>query len=241
MVVLSGAAFRFGWLWVCRRGALSLRDRALWASGTSRRMLRAFGVDSTVSGEPPPCGLLVSNHLGYFDIFLYSALAPCIFISKDEVRSWPLLGYLARFAGTVFINRGSARDGSALLAQIEAPLREGCVVMCFPESASTDGSHVRPFHPLLFEAAIRAQAPITPAAVSFRSDALPEDRLAYWGDDTLLPHLLQATSPKRVRGQVKFGAALPEVTDRKRAAAAAHRWVADRREEWKETEKESAV
>jgi len=54
----------------------------------SRRGLRNSGIRVEVTGAPAVAGLIASNHLSYLDILVYSAIAPCAFIAKREVRSW---------------------------------------------------------------------------------------------------------------------------------------------------------
>ena len=86
-----------------RHGDLGLR--AQWLSRWSRRLLRVLAVRVAGLGLPPQCGLLVSNHLGYLDVLVLAAVQPCVFVAKAEVRHWPVLGVLARLAGTRFVRR----------------------------------------------------------------------------------------------------------------------------------------
>src|SRR5580692_10031015 len=80
-------------------------ERAAWLSRSSRRHLKIFGYSASVSGDIPKSGLLFSNHLSYLDVLAISAVAPAVFVSKAEVRRWPLFGWLAAIAGTVFVER----------------------------------------------------------------------------------------------------------------------------------------
>src|SRR5690242_15551310 len=79
--------------------------RAEWLSRSSRRHLRIFGYSADVSGPIPKSGLLVSNHLSYLDILAIASTTPAVFVSKAEVRHWPLFGWFAAIAGTVFVDR----------------------------------------------------------------------------------------------------------------------------------------
>jgi 1-acyl-sn-glycerol-3-phosphate acyltransferase len=76
--------------------------RAVWLHRSSVPVLKKiFNCTATVTGPVPRTGLLVSNHLSYLDIILISAITPSVFVSKAEVRNWPLFGWLASRAGTV--------------------------------------------------------------------------------------------------------------------------------------------
>src|ERR1039458_8736433 len=79
--------------------------RAAWLSRSSRRHLKIFNYSARVSGEVPLSGLLISNHLSYLDVLAISAVTPAVFVSKAEVRRWPLFGWFAAIAGTVFVER----------------------------------------------------------------------------------------------------------------------------------------
>ena len=79
--------------------------RAMWLQNTSRRLLRVFRIEIKSAGDIPSSGLLVCNHLSYLDILVLSALAPCVFVAKREVKSWPVFGWFAKLGGTVFVHR----------------------------------------------------------------------------------------------------------------------------------------
>src|SRR5213593_3273567 len=79
--------------------------RAMWLQNSTRRLLRVFRIETQFTGDIPSSGLLVCNHLSYLDILVLSALAPCVFVAKREVRHWPVFGWFAKLAGTVFVHR----------------------------------------------------------------------------------------------------------------------------------------
>src|SRR5882757_6216546 len=81
------------------------RVRAAWLHRSSRRHLKIFGYSADTAGTIPKTGLLVSNHLSYLDTLAICATTPAVFVSKAEVKKWPLFGWLATLGGTVFIER----------------------------------------------------------------------------------------------------------------------------------------
>src|SRR5205823_2110243 len=95
---------------VVPRSRRRLRLRARWLQRTCRAGLRVHGVRLSTTGSPAPGALVVSNHLSYLDILLFAALTPVIFVAKREVKHWPVFGWLARLAGTRFIDREKRSD-----------------------------------------------------------------------------------------------------------------------------------
>jgi len=173
-----------------------------------------------VIGQPPASGLLVSNHLSYLDIMLYGATMPCVFVSKTEVRAWPIVGLLAALGGTVFIDRKSTVSATEAATKIEELLAAGILVLIFPEGTSSDGLEVLRFYPFLFEPAVRQGAPITTAAIAYTAEPeVPESSLCYYGDISFAPHILKTMQLQTVWGTIRFAPSGNVYADRKRAAA----------------------
>ena len=69
-----------------------------------RGLLHLLPLQIHCHGQPAASTrLLVSNHVSWLDIVLIGAHAPVHFLSKAEVRDWPVIGWLASAAGTLFI------------------------------------------------------------------------------------------------------------------------------------------
>jgi len=181
-------------------------------------VLRRLGISRRVFGATPAKGLIASNHLGYLDILLYGATVPCVFVSKMEVRAWPLLGLLASLGGTVFIDRKSAASTAEAARRIEDLLTAGVLVLVFPEGTSSDGAGVLRFHPSLFEPAVVAGAPVTAAAIGYSSGGGAGERdLCYYGEISFAPHLIETLELLDIVATLRFG--FPQFYgDRKQAA-----------------------
>ncbi len=165
--------------------------RALWLHRWSRLACRLLGLRLTIEGALPRAGFLVSNHLSYLDIIALSALQPCVFVAKREVARWPIFGWLALAAGTIFVHRTRRLAAAESARQIREALAEGCLVVLFPEGTSSDGSLVLPFKSALLQPAFDAGRPTSAAAIRYRvEDGTAADEVCYWGDATLVPHLV---------------------------------------------------
>jgi len=209
--------------YVCLRAMLkrelSYSERALWLQRCCRKVLQHLGVRVTSQGAAPLNGLLICNHLSYMDILVLSSFTPCCFLSKAEVRRWPLLGLVARVAGTVFLHRGSSSALVRANDELCNRLAQEVPVALFPEGTTSDGSSVLPFHASLFEAALKSEAPLTPAYITYfvERGSLAED-VCFWGDMTLVPHLFKLFSKPALHAYVTFGDIACGFRNRKEAA-----------------------
>ncbi|MEO5937286.1 MAG: lysophospholipid acyltransferase family protein [Terriglobales bacterium] len=210
--------------WVLAGGNLALAKRAQWLHRWCVFALRLLGVRYEVEGARPATGLIVSNHLSYLDIMVYSAILPVLFVSKKEVRGWPVMGLLAHLAGSRFLDRSRSSDAHRVQNEVQEALDQGCRVLVFPEGTSTDGNSVLPFKPALFESAV-GRHDVTVAHLGYQVSAGAVDQdVCYWGDMTFLPHLVRILSKQWVAARVQFG--IPaRFGDRKQAAVETNRLV----------------
>lgn len=208
------------------RGRPSLAARARWLRRYTTLLLPRLGVTWEVEGPVPTSGLIVSSHLSYLDILTYSAAAGCSFVSKAEVRSWPLFGWYARLAGTIFVWRQSARDSARACDRLRRALEAGHLVTLFPEATTSDGETILPFRATMFQAAIDAGVPIVPAAIGYElDDGSVKHDICFWGDMQPFPHAMKLFSKRAIRCRMRFGPPLPSSAARKSLAIQAHEWV----------------
>lgn len=133
-----------------------------------KRIVQVVGGKVTVYGEPAVAGsLLASNHVSWLDIPLLGGQTDITFLSKSEVKDWPVIGWLAKRAGTVFIERGKLNGAKGASEKIEARLQHRERVLMFPEGTTTDNINILPFHARLFAAAVTANAQIQPVAIHY--------------------------------------------------------------------------
>jgi len=212
---------------VATQGKIRREDRIV--RGWAARMTRVLGVHVHVEGEPPQAPfLLVSNHLSYVDVVVFMSQLDARLLSKAEVKSWPVLGWLARFGGTLFIDRANRRDIPRVLSEIESTLEQGRGVVFFPEGTSSPGLEVMPFKASLFEVAVKGQIDIATAAITYT--AVPGERPAqwstcWWGDMEFAPHLIGFLRVSRVDATLRFGEQHLRGEERKELATSAHREV----------------
>ena len=168
----------------------------------SAAVLDALGIELEADlTHLAPGVLLVANHVSWVDIFVINAAVPAAFVSKEEVRRWPVIGWLAWKNDTVFLRRGSRGHARVINAEIADILGQGKVVAVFPEGTTTDGRSLLHFHAALLQPALAAGRPVLPAAIS------------YWelnGDRSLAP---------RYDGDISLGECTGAILRRRRIIA----------------------
>lgn len=175
----------------------------------AREMLGVLGIRLELRGQPPMTGpmLLAANHISWLDILVMHAARHCRFVAKAEVRRWPLIGRLATGGGTLYIERESRRDAMRVVHHIAESLQRGEIVAVFPEGTTSDGVTLLPFHANLIQAAISADAPVQPVALSFIDARTGDLSLSpcYIGDDTLVGSIWRTLSGPPLAAVVHYG------------------------------------
>jgi 1-acyl-sn-glycerol-3-phosphate acyltransferase len=181
-----------------RLDATGRQARIQWWSA---KLLRMFGLELHGSGTPRPgATLLVANHVSWLDIAAIHAMAPqARFVSKADVLDWPLLGWLIKGAGTLFIERERKRDAVRVLHQVAQALQAGESVAVFPEGTTSASGTLLPFHGNLLQAAITTATPVQAVALRY-SDARHRFSPAaqYLGDTSLLQSMWSVVCADRL-------------------------------------------
>jgi 1-acyl-sn-glycerol-3-phosphate acyltransferase len=159
-----------------------------WSLG----MLRHLGMQLEVQGDfHPGPKLIVINHVSWLDIMAVHAVCPeARFVSKADVRQWPVVRHLVDAADTLYIERERRRDALRVVQQMSDALREGHTVAVFPEGTTGVGRELLPFHANLLQAAITSEVHVQPVVLRFadrHSNFSPA--AAYVGDTTLAQSL----------------------------------------------------
>jgi 1-acyl-sn-glycerol-3-phosphate acyltransferase len=188
----------------------SQQRREATVQAWSQRMLRVLGIPLHVQGQAPVQGplLLVANHISWLDILVMHAARHCRFVSKSDVKHWPLIGTLATGGGTLYIEREKRRDAMRVVHHMAESLKAGDIVAVFPEGTTGDGETLLPFHGNLIQAAISANVPVQPVALRFvdRATGKNSEGPLYLGDDSLLQSLWRTLAGRPFVAHVRFGA-----------------------------------
>lgn len=169
-----------------------------------------LGIQTTLKD---PRGLLkkgghfiITRHVGYIDGLVLAALSPLTFVSKSEVKHWPVLGWVVRVSGTIFINRRQKSAITASLAAMQERVRRSINVLLFPEGTSTDGTAVRPFQTPVFAAPLMSRTGILPVVIEYsRIDGRPirrRDDICWYGQVPFKNHLWHLLQFRTIEAEV---------------------------------------
>ena len=172
---------------------------------------RIIGIRTRVCGTPDDrVALVVANHISWIDVVLIGGLRPVSFLSKAEISKWPVIGYLARKGGTLFIERGNGFEHAAQL--IGQRLHSGSSVAFFPEGTTSDGTEIRRFHPRLFMAAIDGNISVQPVVIEYPDQHAPtgvHPKASYSSDTSFISHALTILGEPHIRATVHYTDSLP--------------------------------
>lgn len=221
-LLLGACSLDYGLRIRARRKAGDLRSRAQWLQRWAKWIGRGIGLKSTLRGSPVAEGLLISNHVSYLDILVLASHQPMVFVSKAEVRRWPILGWITSMGGTLYLDRGSRVAAARMSKDLGDVLSQGVPVAFFPEGTSTSGEQVLEFHSSLFSHAAETLVMVVPAGIRYRlEDGSVANEVAFWGDMSFMPHFLNLLTKTRIQAELHMGVPLEKDSDRKQLARAA--------------------
>lgn len=185
----------------------------------SLKMMRLCGLSLVVHHDDARLDagvMVVSNHVSWMDIFVINAWCPTPFVSKAEVRRWPLVGWFARQLDTIFLQREKRSDAKRIMHELAGRLERDKRLCVFPEGTTSGGHVLQPFHTNLFQAPVTAGRPVQPVCLMYE-DAHGNQTLApaYVDDVSLMQSLDAMLRAKPLTAHVYVGDALPSGDDRR--------------------------
>ncbi len=157
---------------------------------------------------------IVSNHLGYLDGIVLGSLFPVVFVTKLQVKRWPVIGQLLTLLETIFVDRENKNDILRVVNRISKTLRKETNVLVFPEGTSTNGEKLLPFQSTFFAAPLMAHAAVVPVTLIYKFvdqqpvSAVNRDRIYWYGDMSFAPHLWDLLGASRIEVSVKIHPAI---------------------------------
>ena len=195
---------------------------AKYAQKWARCVCTALCIEITAQGETPEFdnALIVANHVGSPDIFILGSYFQVVFVSKEEVRDWPLIGFLADLGHTIFVNREKKQQVRETIFSIKDRLNSGLSVLLFPEARVTDGKDVYPFKSAHFEAAILSGKPVLPVMIHYEDSENP--KIAQWGNQTFIFHIIALLKNPKLKATITVFPLIPSSHDRKDLSVKSH-------------------
>ena len=188
-----------------------------WWSGT---LLRLFGFRIRSFGKPLPGAVMyVANHVSWLDVELMHSQRAINFVAKSEIARWPLVGWLATRAGTIYHQRGSTDSMAAVMARVVTCLREGGPVGIFPEGGTGAGKQVRTFHARIFQAALDADVPVQPVALRYGLNGNQDPNVPFGPGESFAANFIRLLGNRSMDAEVHFLEPVEATPDARRRMA----------------------
>jgi 1-acyl-sn-glycerol-3-phosphate acyltransferase len=196
----------------------------------SLKMLRLCGMRLVVHNDSARLdrgALVVANHISWIDIYVINAWRPTPFVSKAEIRQWPVVGWLAQQLDTVFIQREKRSDAKRIMHELSDRLGAGELMCVFPEGTTSNGLALLPFHANMFQAAVSASAAVQPLCIMYEdAQGRQSTAPAYIDDLSLADSLNLLLSGGPLTAHIYVCAPLAPGADRRTLAAEAEGVIA---------------
>jgi len=195
------------------------RNKSLCAWG--KLAAKSLSIDVNIVGNPPePPFFLVSNHLSYVDIIVLFSRLNTTFVAKSEVADWPVIGYIARSIGVVFIDRKRRSDVARVNEEISNSVTAHRGLTLFPEGTTSPGSKVLRFRAALLDYPARSDLGAHYCAISYSTASDGNKDRAYevvswWGDSELHTHIIRLAKERTIKASITFGDSKINEYDRK--------------------------
>lgn len=192
-----------------------------WWQGS---LVRLFGLRVRRIGKPRPGAVLfVANHVSWLDISVLHGQAMMGFVAKKEISRWPLVGWLASLAGTIYHHRGSNESLAGVMHQMLQRLQDGEAVGVFPEGRTTSGERIETFHARIFQPAVLGQVPAQPVALRYGAGGAAQTHIAFRPKESFLGNFLRVLGEPSRPLEVHFLEPVAPVEDGRRRMAEACR------------------
>ena len=138
--------------------------------------------------------VIIANHVSYVDGIVLGSIFPIVFVSKREVKKWPIVGQWNVLCGTIFINRQRKNEVGALVREMTRKLRQEANILLFPEGTSTNGEKMLPFQTVPLAAPLRSRSIIVPVTLAYTTideqpvTAVNRDFVYWCGDMDFVTH-----------------------------------------------------
>lgn len=192
---------------------------------------RIMGINIVVKGEvPEPPFLLVSNHLSYIDVFVLFSQLRCLFVAKSDVKAWPLIGFIIKTCGILFIDRNRKRDVTRVNELISRSINDNQGIILFPEGTTSPGMKVLPFRTSLLEYPASQNSPVSYVALMYQmpdSEISAYESICWWNDTPFFLHFFELLKSKGFTAKIHFGDKEIKEKDRKLLAEKLQKFVQD--------------
>ena len=112
--------------------------------------------------------MIVSNHISVFELATFPLAFRGSFIAKKEMENWPLVGWVAKKFGVIFVDRRPSHAHDALAVVQKTVQNVKYPMILFPEGTTTNGAYVKPFKSSLFNFVENSNVTVQPMTMHYR-------------------------------------------------------------------------
>ena len=178
-----------------------------------------FGLKISVKGKiPEPPFFLVSNHLSYIDVFVLFSALRCTFIAKQDLRKWPVVGFILATTGVMFVDRDRKKDLTQVNKEISQNLNTARGLILFPEGTTSDGTGILPFKSSLFHIPASNNWKVHCASISYATpgnEPHPTKSICWWDDTPFLTHFIRFLKVTKTYVTITFSSETVQNSNRK--------------------------
>src|SRR5258706_11385571 len=131
-----------------------------------RAFVRALDVDIRVHQKHrkhlPERYILIANHPSAFEDIGIPAVFDVVSLAKTQVQDWPVLGRIAKAAGTLFVDRDNPESRKQVIQTMVSAVNAGQNIALYPEGGCKGRRPLTEFKTGAFEVSMRTGVPILP-------------------------------------------------------------------------------
>jgi 1-acyl-sn-glycerol-3-phosphate acyltransferase len=177
----------------------------------AKRLLRILKIKITLSGEvlkflSKDSYLVVSNHISWLDIPVIFSLKPITFVSATDVKTWPIIGMLAKISGAIFVDRSRKSSLVDVIQAMNHHFKNEKESICiFPEGITSNGYQVLPFKSNLFQSAFESNKLLLPLSIKYKENNVLTNRTSFHGSTTLFQSFKRVAKSNMIEVVVDIG------------------------------------
>ena len=187
----------------------------------AKRLLRILKIKITLSGEVlrflgGDSYLVVSNHISWLDIPVIFSLKPITFVSATEVKTWPIIGILAKISGAIFVDRDRRASLLEVIQAMNHHFKNDKQSICiFPEGVTSNGYQVLPFKSNLFQSAFESDKLLLPLSIKYKENNVITNRTSFHGSTTLFQSFKRVAKSNHIEVEIDIGHPVKPAQSRK--------------------------
>ena len=187
----------------------------------AKRLLRILKIKITLSGEVlrflgDDSYLVVSNHISWLDIPVIFSLKPITFVSATEVKTWPIIGILAKISGAIFVDRDRRASLPEVIQAMNHHFKNDKQSICiFPEGVTSNGYQVLPFKSNLFQSAFESDKLLLPLSIKYKENNVITNRTSFHGSTTLFQSFKRVAKSNHIEVVLDIGHPVKPTQSRK--------------------------